>query len=272
LTLLEALVLGLVQGLTEFLPVSSSGHLRIVPAFFGWDDPGTAFTAVTQLGTIAAVLLYFRHDLTRIARAFLTGLRSKAARTGLDYYLGWYLILGTVPISVIGLTFRDFIETSARSLVLISIMLIALGLLLLLAERTGKRERGVEDVRLRDALLIGLAQSAALIPGVSRSGATITMGLFLGLQREAAARFSFLLSVPAIVLSGLLLLPDVAGEDTGTSALAITLATLVAFASGYASIAFLLRFLVTHTTFVFIAYRVVLGTAVLVLFYAGVIS
>jgi undecaprenyl-diphosphatase len=272
LSLLEALVLGLVQGLTEFLPISSSGHLRIVPAFFGWDDPGTAFTAVTQLGTIAAVLLYFRADLTRIAIAFVSGLRSRARRTGIDYYLGWYLILGTAPISVIGLLGRDFIETQARSLVLIASMLIALGLLLLVAERVGKRRRGVEDVRLRDALLIGLAQYAALIPGVSRSGATITMGLFLGLQREAAARFSFLLSVPAIVLSGLFLLPDVAGEDAGASVLAISLATLVAFVSGYAAIAFLLRFLVTHTTLVFIVYRVVLGTVVLVLFYAGVIS
>jgi undecaprenyl-diphosphatase len=267
----QAIVLGIVQGLTEFLPISSSGHLRVVPAFAGWEDPGAAFTAVTQLGTMAAVLLYFRQDLTNIARGWFAGLRDAERRDTLDSRMGWYLIAGTVPIVIFGVAFSDQIETTARSLTLIGCTLIGLGLLLLLAERVATRERQVEDVTLRDALLVGLAQSAALIPGVSRSGATITMGLFLGMDRAAAARFSFLLSVPAVVLSGVYQLRDIGGE--GAVGLAPTaIATVFAFLSGYAAIAFLLRFLATHTTAVFVVYRVVLGSVVLALAGAGVIS
>jgi undecaprenyl-diphosphatase len=265
--LLQAIILGIVQGLTEFLPISSSGHLRIVPALLGWDDPGTAFTAVIQLGTMAAVVLYFRHDLLRIARAWLASLRDSSRRGELDARMGWYLIVGTIPISIFGLAFKDEIETGARSLYLIGTTLIVLGLVLLAAERVSRRERDLTTLTRRDAIVVGLAQALALVPGVSRSGATITAGLFLGFDRVAAARFSFLLSIPAVVLSGLFELKGVAdGSAHGAAGAGATaIATLLAFVTGYASIAFLLRFLTTHTTAVFVAYRVVLGAAVLVL-------
>ena len=274
MSILEAIVLGIVQGVTEFLPISSTGHLRIVPAFLGWDDPGAAFTAVTQLGTMAAVLLYFREDLLRIARAWWRSLRDRAARSELDARLGWYILLGTIPIGIFGLAFKDQIETGARDLYLIGVALIVLGLVLLLAEKVGTRTRSVEEIKTRDGLWMGLAQALALIPGVSRSGATITAGLFLGLDRPSAARFSFLLSVPAVVLSGLLELGSILsgeeGEDTGLVALVV--ATFFAFVAGYASIALLLRFLASHSMVVFVVYRVVLGVLVLVLVSAGTIK
>ena len=273
LDLFQAIVLGIVQGLTEFLPISSSGHLRIVPAFAGWEDPGAAFTAVIQLGTMAAVVLYFRADLLRIATAWLASLRDASRRSELDARMGWYLIRGTVPIVVFGFTFSHQIENGARSLYLIGTTLILLGLLLLVAEKVSRRERDVTTITRRDAIVIGFAQSLALIPGVSRSGATITAGLFLGLDRVAAARFSFLLSIPAVVLSGVYEMRDVvSGSAEGGVGLAPTaVATLLAFVSGYVSIAFLLRFLTTHTTAVFVAYRVALGAVVLVLAAAGAI-
>jgi undecaprenyl-diphosphatase len=269
----EAIVLGLVQGITEFLPISSTAHLRIVPALAGWEDPGAAFTAVTQLGTMAAVLLYFRSDLWRIARAWLRSLRDRSARRDTDARLGWYILLGTIPIGIFGLAFKDQIETGARDLYLIATALIVLGLVLLVAEKVGTRERSIEQLTTRDGVALGFAQALALVPGVSRSGATITAGLFLGLDRPSAARFSFLLSVPAVVLSGLLELSSIAsgeeGQQVGAGALA--LATLLAFVSGYAAIAFLLRYLATHSTVVFVVYRVALGTLVLVLTASGAI-
>ena len=273
MSLLEAVVLGIVQGLTEFLPISSTAHLRIVPAFAGWEDPGAAFTAVTQLGTMAAVVLYFRSDLVRISRAWWRSIGQRELRGELDARLGWYIVLGTVPIGIFGLLFKDQIETGARDLYLIGVALIVLGLILLLAERVGSHDRSLEQIRTRDGFSIGLAQALALIPGVSRSGATITAGLFMGLDRPAAARFSFLLSVPAVVLSGMLELGTIlSGEEEGGDSLgALLVATLLAFASGYAAIAFLLRFLEGHTTAVFVAYRVVLGALVLALVSAGAI-
>ncbi len=271
MNLLQAIVLGIVQGLTEFLPISSTGHLRIVPAFAGWEDPGAAFTAVTQLGTLAAVLLYFRNDLWRIAVAFLRGLRDPEIRRTIDSRIGWYIVLGTIPISIFGFVFSDQIEEEARSLRLIGTTLIVLGLLLLVAERFGKRERDLDDLTLRDGIVIGFAQAAALVPGVSRSGATLTAGLFLNLERAAAARYSFLLSVPAVVLSGLFELRKIGGEgDAGLVPTAI--ATLLAFLVGYASIAFLLRWLTSHSTAVFVVYRVALGALVIALTAGGAIS
>ena len=274
MSFLEEIVLGLVQGLTEFLPISSTAHLRIVPAFVGWEDPGAAFTAVTQLGTMCAVLLYFRTDLIRITRAWLRSVREPARRRDdLDARLGWYIVLGTVPIGIFGVLFKDQIETGARDLYLIGTALIVLGLVLLLAEHLGSHERGVEQIKTKDGFAIGMAQALALVPGVSRSGATITAGLFMGLEREAAARFSFLLSVPAVVLSGVLELGSIlSGDDAGGESLGgLLVATVLAFVSGYASIAFLLRFLATHSTAVFVAYRVVLGAVVLALVASGVI-
>jgi len=274
-SILEAIVLGIVQGLTEFLPISSTGHLRIVPAFLGWEDPGAAFTAVTQLGTVAAVLLYFRDDLWRVARTWTRSLRDPSLRSDQDARLGWYIILGTIPISILGFAFRDTIEGGARSLYLIGTTLIVLGLVLLVAEKVGTRDRSMDDVEAKDGFAVGMAQAMALVPGVSRSGATISAGLFLGLDRAAAARFSFLLSVPAVVLSGLFEMRDFVGGgdgagDTGLAALLV--ATALAFVVGYASIAFLLRYLASHSTYVFVGYRVVLGVVVLSLTAAGVIS
>ena len=272
--LFQAIVLGIVQGLTEFLPISSSGHLRIVPAFAGWEDPGAAFTAVIQLGTMAAVVLYFWQDLVRIARMWLASLRDRTLRHELDARLGWYLIIGTVPIVIFGVAFSHQIETGARDLYLIGSTLILLGLLLLVAEKVSRRERDLSSITRRDAIVIGFAQALALIPGVSRSGATITAGLFLGMDRVSAARFSFLLSIPAVVLSGLYELRDVidGSAEGGVGVGPTAVATVLAFVSGYLSIAFLLRFLTTHTTGVFVAYRVALGAAVLALVATGVIA
>jgi undecaprenyl-diphosphatase len=273
-SVLEAIVLGITQGLTEFLPISSTAHLRIVPAFAGWEDPGAAFTAVVQLGTMAAVLLYFRDDLLRIARAWLRSLRDPEARRELDARLGWYIVLGTIPIGIFGLAFKDQIENGARDLYLIGVALIVLGLVLLAAEKAGVKRRSIEDIDRRDGILIGLAQALALVPGVSRSGATISAGLFLGFDRPSAARYSFLLSVPAVVLSGLFEFASImdGSEDTQVGLGALALATFLAFVVGYASIAFLLRFLVRHSTVVFVLYRVALGALVLVLVAAGAIK
>lgn len=268
---LQAVVLGVVQGLTEFLPVSSTAHLRIVPAFLGWEDPGAAFTAVTQLGTMAAVLAYFRRDLVRIATAWWRGLSDPAVRRTLDSRLGWYIGLGTVPIGLVGFAFQDQIETGARNLWLIGSALIALGLALLVAERRARHKRAIGDLGPRDAAIIGCAQALALIPGVSRSGSTITAGLLVDLTREAAARYSFLLSVPAVVLSGLLELRKI-GDGGGAGIAATAVATLLAFVVGYASIAFLLRYLVRHSTEIFVAYRLVLGTLVLLFVGTGVLT
>jgi len=268
---LEAIVLGLVQGLTEFLPISSSGHLRIVPALCGWPDPGAGFTAVIQLGTMAAVLLYFRADLLRIAGAWLRELRIPMGRRSHEAKLGWYILLGTIPISIFGFLFRDQIESSARSLYLIGSALILFSFVMLAADRLGTRKRDLAGLNGRDGWLIGLAQSLALIPGVSRSGATISAGLFRGFDRVAAARYSFLLSVPAVVLSGLFELRKI-GEDGSAPVGATAIATVVAFVTGYASIAWLLRYLTTHNLRIFVVYRIGLGALVLSLAASGAIS
>jgi undecaprenyl-diphosphatase len=268
----EAIVLGIVQGLTEFLPISSTAHLRIVPAFAGWEDPGAAFTAVVQLGTMLAVVIYFREDLWRIGRAWLRSLRDESIRGTLDARLGWYIVIGTIPIGIFGLIFKDQIESGARDLYLMGSALIVLGLLLLVAEETARHDRPLERITRRDGVLIGLAQALALVPGVSRSGATLTAGLFLGFDRTSAARFSFLLSVPAVVLSGLFEFASILdGEDTQVGLGALAIATLMAFVVGYASIAWLLRYLSHHSTLIFVVYRVVLGVLVLALAATGAI-
>ena len=268
---IEAIVLGLVQGLTEFLPISSSGHLRIVPAMLGWEDPGAAFTAVIQLGTMAAVLVYFRRDLWRIAVAWLRELRTPWRERSTESKLGWFIVLGTIPISIFGIAFQDQIESGARDLYLIGSALILFSFVMLFAERVGKRQRELTDMNVRDGLFVGFAQALALIPGVSRSGATISAGLLRGFDRAAAARYSFLLSVPAVVLSGLFELREL-GHGDSASAGTTMVATLAAFASGYAAIAWLLRYLATHTLTVFVAYRIPLGVAVLALAATGAIS
>jgi undecaprenyl-diphosphatase len=268
---LEALVLGVVQGLTEFLPISSSGHLRVVPALAGWEDPGAAFTAVTQLGTMAAVLLYVRADLWRIASAWVRAWWTPGLRRSADVRLGWYLVVATIPISVLGLVFADQIETAVRDVRLVAVMLIGFGLVMALADRVGTRSKTIDDLTPRDGVSVGVAQALALVPGVSRSGATISAGLFLGYKRADAARFSFLLSVPAVVLSGVYQLGDISSGG-GPGVAATALATLAAFVAGYASIAWLLRWLTSHTLTVFVVYRLALGALLLVLVGAGTIA
>ncbi len=269
---IEAIVLGIVQGLTEFLPISSSGHLRIVPAFFGWEDPGAAFTAVIQLGTMAAVLVYFRRDLWAIAVAFLRELRRPWAQRSQESKLGWFIVLGTIPIAIFGFAFSDQIESGARDLYLIGTMLILFSFVMLLAEHVSKRTREIEEMDGRDGIFIGFAQALALVPGVSRSGATISAGLFRNFDREAAARYSFLLSVPAVVLSGLFELRDIGGEGDNASVGATIIATVAAFFTGYAAIAWLLRYLANHSLAIFVAYRIPLGILVIALAATGAIS
>jgi undecaprenyl-diphosphatase len=268
---LEAIVLGLVQGLTEFLPISSSGHLRIVPALLGWEDPGAGFTAVIQLGTMAAVLIYFRADLWRIASAWLRELRVPIRQASQDAKLGWFIVLGTIPIAIFGFVFKDQIESGARSLYVIGSALILFSFVMMAAERVATQKRDLTDLDGRDGIFVGMAQALALIPGVSRSGATISAGLFRGFDRVSAARYSFLLSVPAVVLSGLFELRKV-GEAGSPGAGATAIATVVAFVSGYAAIAWLIRYLGTHTLGIFVIYRIALGVLVLGLAASGAIS
>ncbi|MEV7230644.1 MULTISPECIES: undecaprenyl-diphosphate phosphatase [Polymorphospora] len=272
---LEAIVLGIVQGLTEFLPVSSSGHLRITSAIFFEEDAGASFTAVTQLGTEAAVLLYFAKDIWRISRTWVVGIWDKSVRPSLDYRMGWYVIVGSIPIGILGFLFKDQIRGVARNLYVVAIVLIAFAFVLAFAEYWGRKHRTLEHFKMRDGVVMGFAQALALIPGVSRSGATLTAGLFLNLSREAAARYSFLLAIPAVVMSGVFSLPDVfdtSGEGLIPSPAQMVVATVLAFAVGYAAIAWLLRFVAHHTLYVFVLYRVALGSLVLVLLTTGTIS
>src|SRR6478736_3333252 len=240
----------------------------------GWDDPGAAFTAVTQLGTEAAVLIYFRNDIWSIATVWLRSLYKPVLRSTVYARMGWYLIVATIPIGILGLAFETQIENGARDLYLVGTVLIVFGLVLGYADRVGKHERELGEISTRDGVLIGLAQSLALIPGVSRSGATMSAGLLLGLDRPAAARFSFLLAVPAVVLSGLFQLANVLSgkEGEGEPLGYILLATVIAFFVGYAAIAWLLRYLTTHSVGLFVGYRVVLGVLVIVLTAAGAIQ
>ena len=260
----QAVVLGIVQGLTEFLPISSTAHLRIIPAFFGWPDPGAPFTAVVQLGTMAAVVLHFWQDLLRIATTWLKSLRDQSLRGALDARLGWYIGLGTIPIVIVGYLLRDQIETGGRNLTLIAIAMIVGGLGLWLAERVGKRCRALPQINSTDAAVIGGAQTLALVPGFSRSGSTIGAGLFVNFDRVSAARYSFLLSVPAVVLSGLFEARKI-GDPGGAGIGPTIIATILAFIVGYWSISFLLRYLSRESLAIFIIYRLVMGVVVLVL-------
>lgn len=274
----QAAVLGIVQGLTEFLPISSTAHLRIVPALLGWPDPGAAFTAVIQLGTVTAVVLYFWRELVQVVAAWAVGIASwvfrsldQSVRDTLEYRMGWYLILATIPVSVFGYLLSDQIETGARNLWLIAVVMIALAGALYLAEKHGTRTRDEEQLNGTDAIAVGGAQALALIPGASRSGTTITAGLFRGLDRPTAARFSFLLSVPAVVLSGVYEARKV-GERTGPGLGVTLLATFFAFIVGFASIAWFMRWMARHSTYLFIWYRVVVGTLLIVLLSLGTID
>jgi undecaprenyl-diphosphatase len=271
----EAVVLGVVQGLTEFLPISSSAHLRLVGEAFGWDDPGAAFTAITQIGTEAAVLLYFRHDIARIIGAWVSSLFRSERRGDPDARMGWLIIVGSIPIVVLGLLFQDQIETTLRDLRIVATALIVFSLILYWADRVGAKKRELGDLTVSHGIIYGLAQAMALIPGVSRSGGTITAGLFLGYTRSAAARYSFLLAIPAVLGSGFFqayeaLTGDV--EGAGVTWGPTILATVLAFGVGLAVIAWLLRYL-AHGSFVpFVVYRIALGVLVLLLVQTGVFA
>ncbi len=259
MTWMQALVLGLVQGLTEFIPVSSTAHLRIVPALLGWPDPGAAFTAVIQLGTLAACLIYFAGDIARLTSAALRSLWQAEARHTADARMAWAIALGNAPIVVLGLSLKTFIEGGARSLWLIAAMLMVVALLLAVADRIARQRLGEGDLGTGRVFTIGVFQALALIPGASRSGSTILGGLLLGLRREDATRFSFLLGIPAIFGAGLFEFVSLVRHGLSGGWVPLAIATAAAGVSGYWSIGFLLRYLKTHRTDVFVVYRLLLG-------------
>jgi undecaprenyl-diphosphatase len=267
---LEVVVLGIVQGLTEFLPISSSAHLRIVSGLFFGNDPGAAFTAVSQLGTEAAVLVYFARDIAHLVAVWFRGLRSPEARADPDYRLAWLVIIGTIPIAVLGVLFKHGIETVARNLWLIATTMVVFGVLLGLAEYYGRQKIELRQMKVSDGVILGFAQACALIPGVSRSGGTITAGLFLGLERTAAVRYSFLLAIPAVVAAGIFTIPDIA--KGGITPVQMIVATVIAFVVGFAVIAWLLRWVAKHTVYAFVWYRLALGVLLFVALGAGWVS
>ena len=281
MNIVQAIILGIIQGLTEFLPISSTAHLRIIPALVGWNDPGAAFTAVIQFGTLIAVLIFFYKDIVSITSGVIKGIVTRKLFHNRDAQLGWIIAAGTIPIVFFGLLLKNEIETSFRSLYVISISLIVLALILVIAELLTKKRiaqnvqlKSLDAIGWKEAILIGFAQAVALIPGSSRSGTTITGGLFVGLNRETAARFSFLLSLPSVFAAGVLELVKeremLLSSEIGMANLII--ATVVSGIVGYASIAFLLNYLKKHTTYLFIIYRIVLGLGLLYLLSIGILS
>ena len=269
MSVFQSIVLGFIQGLTEFLPVSSSAHLRVFPALFGWKDPGSAFSAIIQIGTTLAVIAYFAKDLWLICRDCILGLVHRKPFETQNAKLGWFIAIGTVPIGIAGLTLKNFIEGPFRSLYVVAGALIVLAVLLLWAEKKAGHIRQMESLTWRDSIIIGLAQACALIPGASRSGVTLTAGLFSGLTREVAARYSFLLSIPATLAAGLFELRHVFGEGASLEVTPIVIGTVSSFVFGLAAIAWMLKFLRTHTTKAFIAYRIALGLLIIVLVSTG---
>ena len=272
MTWMQVIVLSLVQGLTEFLPVSSSGHLRIVSTLFWGHDAGASFTAVIQLGTELAVIVYFARMIWQILKGWFIGVANKDKR-GQDYRMGWMVIIGSIPIGLLGFLGKDLIRDNLRNLWITASMLVLFSFVFILAERMGNKTRSFEELTMRDAIVMGLCQCLALIPGVSRSGGTISGGLFLGLEREVATRFSFLLAIPAVMASGLFSLKDAFGPTVGQSATGMQLlvGTGIAFVVGYASIAWLLKFVGNHSFEWFAAYRIPVGILVMILLALGVL-
>lgn len=271
--LLQAFVFGFIQGLTEFIPISSTAHLRVIPALLGWGDKGAAFTAVIQMGTLIATFVYFKSDLVDITKGFLS-----AVKTRKDFFKNPYsrifilIITGTIPISVAGVIFKGFIENEARGLYIISASLILLAIILFIAEKISVHKKGFSEITFKDGIIIGLAQVLSLIPGSSRSGVTITAGLFCGLKRDVAARFSFLLSIPAITLSGLYELYTERNILLNENFFSLIVATIVSGVVGYLSIAFLINYLKTKSNLLFIIYRIILGIFILLLLFLGKIT
>jgi undecaprenyl-diphosphatase len=269
----DAIILGIVEGLTEFLPVSSTGHLTIAEKVLGLevDDPAvTGFTAVIQMGAIVAVIVYFARDIWNIARTWVLGLAKPEYRGHRDFRMGWYVIVGTIPVGIVGLLFKDLIKNDLRSLWVVALALIGWSAVMWAAERSAAQDRSEKHLNLTDAVVVGIVQCVSLIPGVSRSGATISAGLFRGLDRVAATRLSFFLSIPALLAAGLFELKDALGGDIGLGETVV--GTVVAFAVAYASIAWLLRFVAHHPITWFVPYRVALGALLVILLASGVIS
>ncbi|AKK08777.1 undecaprenyl-diphosphate phosphatase [Corynebacterium testudinoris] len=270
---IQVIVLSIVQGLTEFLPVSSSGHLRIVSQLFWGQDAGASFTAVVQLGTELAVLVFFARDIWQILTGWFRGLFNKELR-GFDYRMGWMVIVGTLPVAIIGYLGKDIIREGLRNLWITATVLIVFSFVFILAEKYGKKQRSFDELNMKDAIIMGFAQCLALIPGVSRSGGTISAGLFLNLDREVATRFSFLLAIPAVLASGLFSLPDAFAPSAGQAASGsqLLLGVGIAFVLGYASIAWLLKFVSNHSFAWFAAYRIPVGLLVMALLAFGVLQ
>jgi undecaprenyl-diphosphatase len=270
---LDAIILGIVEGLTEFLPVSSTGHLTIVEKMLGLqvDDPAvTGFTAVIQMGAIAAVVLYFVRDIWQIIKAWCLGLVKPEWRGHRDFRMGWYVILGTIPVGIVGLLFRHVIKNDLRSLWVVAVALIAWSAVMYAAERVARQDRGEKQLNLTDAIVVGVVQCISLVPGVSRSGATISAGLFRGLDRVTATRLSFFLSIPALLAAGLFELKDALGGSISVGETVV--GTVVAFVVAYGTVAWLLRFVAHHPITWFIPYRVALGVIVLALLATNVMS
>lgn len=281
MNLFEAIFLGILQGLTEFLPISSTGHLTLAGKFLNLIQPDepykwTSFMAVIQLGTMLAVILYFWRDIIEIIKSFLNEnlFKRKAFKEqSLNSRLGWFVIIGTLPVVIIGLGFKDFIEGAfTKNLYVISISLIVLGILLGIADKTGSYKKDITRIKWLDSLIIGIAQAMALIPGSSRSGTTLTAGIFLGLNRETAARFSFLMSIPAVMASGLLELKDSLDYINFSDSVNLFAATLTSAVVGYLTIEFLLRYLRKNSTFIFVYYRIILGIIILSLIFTNIIK
>jgi undecaprenyl-diphosphatase len=268
----RAVVLGVLQGLTEFLPISSSAHLAIFPKLFGWDDPGAAYTAVVQIGTEIAVVLYFWRDIWTIGSGWVRGLFSRPVREAPEWRMGWFVIIGSLPIVLLGLALQDLIDREFRNLWVIGTTLIVLGVVLGIAERVGRKSAQIESLTMRHAILFGLAQAGALVPGVSRSGATISMGLFLGYERAAATRYAFLLAIPAVLGAGIYKLKDIPGGENAYGTGPTIVGTVVSFVVGIAVIHWLLKFVSTRSYAPFVVYRVALGALVLLLVGFGAIT
>lgn len=270
--LIQAVVYGVVQGLTEFLPISSSGHLLVVTKVLDWKDPGAGFTAVIQIGTVAAVVIFFRRELWNGLREWTASLVDSGRRGTEGARLGWAIALGTLPIVALGLLLETRIDTAFRSPLVVAGMLVGVALVMLAAEKFGKRERPLAAVGIQDGVVIGLWQTLALVPGASRSGSTIAGGLFAGFDRPTAAKFSFMLSVPSVLGSGVYKLVKDADKIADAGVAETVVATLVAFVTGYAAIAFLIRYLQTHSVAVFVVYRIMLGGAIAALVAQGIID
>lgn len=270
--IIKAIVLGTIQGLTEFIPISSTAHLRIIPALLGWKDIGAAYTAVIQIGTLIATFIYFRKDIFSLSEGFIQAFKKKDFLSNYESRIFILIIIGTIPISVFGLLFKRFIEGEARGLYVISAALILLAIVLYIAEKTSSKKKDLSEITFKDGIVIGFAQALALIPGSSRSGVTITAGLFRGLKRDVAARYSFLLSIPAIALSGLYELYKERHVLLDENLLSLSIATIVSGVVGYLSIAFLINYLKTRSNLIFIVYRIALGILILILLSKGILQ